>query len=67
MGQREKELEAVNGWSCKERDRTACRNADGCHCREITALRNTVDHLRSVPHEPRRTSRLPSTQSGGGK
>lgn len=25
-------------WSCDERDRKNCRNAHGCHCREITAL-----------------------------
>jgi hypothetical protein len=43
---RAKLLEAVSGWSCKQRDRTACRDPDGCHCREITALRNTVNYLR---------------------
>lgn len=25
-------------WSCDERSRKACRNAHGCHCREITLL-----------------------------
>lgn len=29
----------LDGWSCDERDRSACRNPKGCHCREITALR----------------------------
>lgn len=55
---REKQLEAVSGWSCKERDRTNCRNADGCHCREITALRNTIEYLR-LPAE----KRTPKTQA----
>lgn len=32
-------LDLVNGWSCDERNRSACRNPHGCHCREITALR----------------------------
>jgi len=52
---RASELKAVSGWTCKERDRTACRNPDGCHCREITALRNTVDYLRGelgLPQHP---------------
>jgi hypothetical protein len=25
-------------WSCDERNRKACRNSHGCHCREITTL-----------------------------
>ncbi len=25
-------------WSCDEKDRKNCRNAHGCHCREITEL-----------------------------
>mgnify|MGYP006951255482 CR=1 FL=1 len=33
----------VDGWSCDERNRAACRNGHGCHCREITALRRQVE------------------------
>jgi hypothetical protein len=39
-------------WSCDERDRTNCRNAHGCHCREITSLlaaRPEPMPLQSVP------------------
>lgn len=25
-------------WSCDEKNRNKCRNAHGCHCREITSL-----------------------------
>lgn len=32
----------LDGWSCDERDRGACRNGHGCHCREITVLRRQV-------------------------
>lgn len=31
-------LSEADGWSCDERDRAQCRNAHGCHCREITEL-----------------------------
>lgn len=29
-------------WSCDEKDRNACRNSHGCHCREITDLQEQV-------------------------
>lgn len=29
-------------WSCDEKDRNNCRNAHGCHCREITDLMQQV-------------------------
>lgn len=35
----EQMIELVSGWSCDERNRAACRNSHGCHCREITVLR----------------------------
>ena len=28
----------IIAWSCGERDRKKCRNAHGCHCREIASL-----------------------------
>jgi hypothetical protein len=45
--EREK-LEMVGGWSCDERDRSACRNGHGCHCREITALRDTLEYWKDA-------------------
>ena len=35
-------------WSCDERDRKACRNGHGCHCREITALCKRVKDLEGL-------------------
>lgn len=32
-------------WSCDEKNRDACRNAHGCHCREIAALMVQRDNL----------------------
>lgn len=32
-------------WSCDEKNRNACRNAHGCHCREIAALIVQRDNL----------------------
>jgi hypothetical protein len=29
-------------WSCDEKDRDHCRNAHGCHCREISDLMEQV-------------------------
>jgi hypothetical protein len=34
----------VSGWSCDQRNRKACRDPHGCHCREITALRQMIDN-----------------------
>jgi hypothetical protein len=42
-------LDLVSGWSCDERNRSACRNPHGCHCREITALR-TVPKAKAAPN-----------------
>lgn len=45
---RQSPAEAVShglAWSCDERNRKACRNAHGCHCREITALMQARDEL----------------------
>jgi hypothetical protein len=38
----------VSGWSCDERNRKACRNPHGCHCREITALRAMTEIRKAV-------------------
>lgn len=46
-------LELVGGWSCDERNRAECRNPHGCHCREITALRNTVEYWRAESRRKR--------------
>ena len=32
----------LDRWSCDERDRKSCRNGHGCHCREITILRQQL-------------------------
>ena len=40
----------VSGWSCDERNRQACRNPHGCHCREITALKHSNESRLWVAH-----------------
>lgn len=37
-------------WSCDERDRKNCRNAHGCHCREITELLRKRDNISKLNH-----------------
>jgi uncharacterized lipoprotein YddW (UPF0748 family) len=37
----------VAGWSCDERNRTACRNGHGCHCREVTAQAARIAELEA--------------------
>lgn len=37
-------------WSCDEKDRNACRNAHGCHCREITELLRRREALSKLNH-----------------
>jgi len=41
----------VSGWSCDERNRKGCRNAHGCHCREITALRQENEQLKAADRD----------------
>src|SRR6185312_5753149 len=48
------DMSDIIAWSCDERDRKKCRNAHGCHCREIASLmaRNDaaaaeIDRLRA--------------------
>ena len=38
-------------WSCDEKDRANCRNAHGCHCREITELLRLRDALFKIQCE----------------
>jgi hypothetical protein len=38
----------VSGWSCDERNRKACRNGHGCHCREIAVLRGALAAQRET-------------------
>jgi len=48
----------VSGWSCDERNRKACRNGHGCHCREITVLRAALAAQRETgAHAPAGTER----------
>jgi len=44
-------------WSCDEKDRTNCRNAHGCHCREITDLVDTVRGKEAIVTETLRLLR----------
>ena len=37
-------------WSCDEKDRDNCRNAHGCHCREITDLVWARENLSKLNH-----------------
>lgn len=35
-------------WSCDERDRNNCRNAHGCHCKEITSLLKLAEIRKQI-------------------
>ena len=37
-------------WSCDENKKLGCRNAHGCHCREIADLQAQVARQASVPY-----------------
>lgn len=57
-------------WSCDERDRKNCRNAHGCHCREITNLlamteiRKQIAFQDGVKHLRREILEGPRTKGG---
>jgi hypothetical protein len=34
-------------WSCDEKDKQHCRNAHGCHCKEIATINAQNDKLKA--------------------
>lgn len=53
-------------WSCEERSILNCRNAHGCHCKEIAALKRRLekaqDDLSRALRFPRKGTSLPTTR-----
>lgn len=58
-------LNLVDGWSCDERNRAACRNPHGCHCREITALRSQPATLALTEGQRHTLERIKLARAAG--